>query len=359
MIDQRFFNQKPFITMKRICDLLSINLPENASASKRITDIETIEHATNSNITFFHNPKYADDLKKTKAHACVVKKEHAHLVPNPTVSLIVEEPYLAHAILLKELYSTKVNKKESFISKKASISKNATIENGCYISDFVTISDGVIIKKGTFIGSNVTILDGVEIGENSYIESNVTIGYAVIGKSAYIKTGARIGQQGFGFHVGKTGITDVLQIGRVIIGDDVQIGANCTIDRGSMNDTKIGSHSRLDNMIHIAHNVEIGEYCVIAAQTGIAGSTKIGNQCFLGGQVGIAGHLEIGDQVVIAAQSGIMKNTPSGSKIAGTPATNIINWHRQTIALKKLVEFITKIQRKGFWNKIKILLKPF
>ncbi len=359
MIDQRFFNKKPFITMKRICDVLSINLPKNASASKHITDIETLENAVNSNITFFHNPKYSEVLKTTKAYACVVKKEHSHLVPDGMISLIVEEPYLAHALLLKELYSTKTNKKESFISKKSSISKNATIEKGCYISDFVTISDGVIIKEGTFIGSNVTILDGVEIGEHSYIEPNVTIGYAVIGKSAYIKTGSRIGQQGFGFHIGKTGVTDVLQIGRVIIGDDVQIGANCTIDRGSMNDTKIGSHARLDNMIHIAHNVKIGEYCVIAAQTGIAGSTKIGNQCFLGGQVGVAGHLEIGDQVVIAAQSGIMKNTLSGSKIAGTPATNIINWHRQTIALKKLVEFITKMQRKGFWNKIKTLIKTF
>jgi len=356
MIDQRFFNKKPFITMKRICELLSIELPNNASASKRITNIETIENATSSNITFFHNSKYANEMKKTKAYACVVNKDHAHLVPSSTISLIVDEPYLAHALLLKELYSLKTDRKETFISKKAVVSKKAVIEEGCYISDFVTISDGVIIKRDTFIGSNVTILDGVEIGENSYIESNVTIGYAIVGASAYIKSGARIGQQGFGFHVGKTGITDVLQIGRVIIGEDVQIGANCTIDRGSMNDTKIGSHSRLDNMIHIAHNVEIGEYCVIAAQTGIAGSTKIGNQCFLGGQIGIAGHLEIGDNVVIAAQSGIMKNTPSGSKIAGTPATNIINWHRQTIALKKLVEFITKFQKKGFWNKIKALL---
>lgn len=356
MIDQKFFNKKPFITMKRICELLSIELPNNASAFKRITNIETLENATSSNITFFHNSKYANELKKTKAYACVVNKDHAHLVPSSTISLIVDEPYLAHALLLKELYSLKTDRKETFISKKAAVSKKAVIEEGCYISDFVTISDGVIIKRGTFIGSNVTILDGVEIGENSYIEPNVTIGYAIVGAYAYIKSGTRIGQQGFGFHVGKTGITDVLQIGRVIIGEDVQIGANCTIDRGSMNDTKIGSHSRLDNMIHIAHNVEIGEYCVIAAQTGIAGSTKIGNQCFLGGQVGIAGHLEIGNNVVIAAQSGIMKNTPSESKIAGTPATNIINWHRQTIALKKLVEFITKFQKKGFWNKIKTLL---
>lgn len=355
MIDTRFFNKKEFVTIERICELLSIDLPSGCLGSKQISDIARIDNATENDITFFHNAKYADDLAKTKAFACVVSKEHVHLISKQTIPLEVAEPYLAHAILLKEFYSTKHSVGKSFISEKASISKSATVEDGCYISDFVTIANGAIIKKGTFIDSNVTILDGVEIGENSHIESNVTVGFAIIGKSAYIKSGARIGQQGFGFHVGKTGITDVLQIGKVIIGDDVQIGSNCTIDRGSMSDTKIGSHSRLDNLVHIAHNVEIGEYCVIAAQTGIAGSTKIGNQCFLGGQVGIAGHISIGDKVTIAAQSGVMKNTESGSKIAGTPASNIINWHRQTIALKKLVEMRTQVQPKGVWNKLKLL----
>jgi UDP-3-O-[3-hydroxymyristoyl] glucosamine N-acyltransferase len=166
----------------------------------------------------------------------------------------------------------------------------------------------------------------------------VTIGFAIIGKSAYIKTGARIGQQGFGFHIGKTGLTDILQIGRVIIGDDAQIGANCTIDRGSIGDTIIGNHIRIDDMVHIAHNVEIGDYCVIAAQTGIAGSTNIGNACVFGGQVGIAGHLTIGDKVTIAAQSGIMRDIESGVKIAGSPGVNIMNWHRQNVILKRLVE---------------------
>ncbi len=355
MIDTRFFNKKEFVTIDRICELLSIDVPDEDIASKHIFDIARIDNATDSDITFFHNAKYADDLAKTSAFACVISKEHVHLISGNTIPLIVDEPYLAHAILLKEFYSTKHPTGKSFISEKSSIAKSVIIEDGCYISDFVTISDGVIIKKGTFIDSNVTILDGVEIGENSHIESNVTIGFAIIGKSAYIKSGARIGQQGFGFHVGKTGITDVLQIGKVVIGDNVQIGANCTIDRGSMNDTKIGNHARLDNLVHVAHNVEIGDYCVIAAQTGIAGSTKIGRQCFLGGQVGIAGHISIGDKVTIAAQSGVMKNTESGNKIAGTPASNIINWHRQTIALKKLVEVRSQIQPKGFWNKLKLL----
>lgn len=357
MIDTRFFNKKEYLTIAEICTLLSVPVPDGCPTDKRILNIATLDNASDSDITFFHNAKYLNDLKKTKAFACVVSPEHVGLVPSSTIALVVSEPYLAHAILLRAFYSIKGGHRGAFISTKASISTNAIVEDGCYISDYVTISDGAVIKSGTFIGSNVTILDGVEIGANSYIEPNVTIGFALIGSSAYIKAGARIGQQGFGFHVGKTGITDVMQIGRVIIGDDVQIGANCTIDRGSMNDTKIGSHSRIDNLVHIAHNVEIGDYCVIAAQTGIAGSTKVGSQCFFGGQVGVAGHISIGDKVTVAAKSGIMKNTASGSKIAGVPACHIMNWHRQTIALQRLVESRGKSVRVGFWHKLLLLLK--
>lgn len=353
MIDERFFEKKSYIPLGKICDLLSIALPANCSATKRITGIARLDNATESEITFFHNAKYAEDLAKTRAFACIIEKKNANLISNKTIALVVDEPYLAHALLLKAFYSIKGELQGSYTSPNASVSPKAKIEENCYISDNVTIADGVIIKQGTFVGSNVTILDGVEIGENSHIESNVTIGFAIIGNNAYIKTGARIGQQGFGFHVGKTGITDVMQIGKVVIGDDVQIGANCTIDRGSMNDTIIGSHSRLDNLVHIAHNVEIGEYCVIAAQTGIAGSTKIGNQCFFGGQVGIAGHLTIGNNVTIAAQSGVMRNIDSGAKVAGSPATSVLNWHKQTIALQQLIQNRAIAETKGIIRKIK------
>ena len=136
-----------------------------------------------------------------------------------------------------------------------------------------------------------------------------------------------------------------MQIGKVIIGDDVQVGANCTIDRGSMEDTIIGSHSRLDNMVHIAHNVELGEYTVIAAQTGIAGSVKVGKMCFFGGQVGIAGHLSIGNKVTVAAQSGIMRNVEDGSKIGGTPAVGIMQWHKQNVELANLVKGTAKLSK--------------
>ena len=354
MNENRFFEKKTYIEFGKICKLLNIDMPPKGSLRKGITDVARLDNASNTEITFFHNAKYAEALSKTNAYACVITKQHEHLVPEDTIALVVEEPYYAHALLLKEFYSIKYASNQGYISPRASISQTATIEEGCYISDYVTILDDVVIKKGTFIGSNVTILPGVEIGENSHIESNVTIGFAIIGRSAYIKSGARIGQQGFGFHVGKNGVTDVLQIGKVLIGDDVQIGANCTIDRGSMNDTIIGSHCRIDNLVHVAHNVEIGEYCVIAAQTGIAGSSKIGSRCFLGGQVGISGHLSIGDNVTIAAQSGVMRNIDSGKKVAGSPATDILSWHRQTITLQKLARI--KSAPQGLFAKLKHFL---
>ncbi len=357
MVDTRFYNKREYILFDEICTLLGVPLPDKCFSKREISGIARLDNATSADITFFHNAKYAAELSKTQAFACVVSKKNAHLVPEGTIPLIVPEPYLALAVLLKEFYSIKGKRGEAYLSPKANISKLAVVEDGCYISDYVTIADGVIVKKGTFIGANVTILDGVEIGENSHIEPNVTIGFAVIGKNAYIKTGARIGQQGFGFHIGKAGITDVLQVGKVIIGDDVQIGANCTIDRGSMGDTIIGSHSRIDNLVHVAHNVEIGDYCVIAAQTGIAGSTKIGNQCFLGGQVGIAGHLVIGDKVTIAAQSGAMRDIESGGKVAGSPAVNILNWHRQNVTLKKLIEHNNQTKMRGFFEKLKFIFK--
>jgi UDP-3-O-[3-hydroxymyristoyl] glucosamine N-acyltransferase len=249
------------------------------------------------------------------------------LVPDGCIPLAVSSTHLALALILRDLYSIRTD----------GIDKTL-IEDGCNISSSANIGEGCVIKKGTFIGHNTTILHCVEIGENSHIESNVTIGFSIIGNEAYIKAGARIGQQGFGFHIDGSKITDIPQVGRTLIGNNVQIGANCTIDRGSLSDTIIGDNVRIDDMVHIAHNVEIGDGCAIAAQTGIAGSTKVGRECVFGGQVGIAGHLAIGDNVVIAAQSGIIRDVKSGARVAGYPGVNIVNWHRQNVILRRLVE---------------------
>jgi UDP-3-O-[3-hydroxymyristoyl] glucosamine N-acyltransferase len=338
MVDQRFYYKKPCMPIVSICECLNIDIPATCFPMKRIENVAPLDKATSTDITFFHNAKYVDALEKTKAFACIVSQPNAHLVPQSTIPLIVDEPYLAYATVLWQFYSIKGSPENGFISRQASIAKSAIIEDGCYISDFVVIADNVVVRSGTFIGEHTVIMHGVEIGERSYIEPSVTISFAVIGKNVRIKTGARIGQQGFGFHVGKSGLTDIPHTGTVIIGDNVLIGANCTIDRGSIANTIIGDNTRIDNMVHIAHNVIIGNCCIIAAQTGIAGSTILGNFCTIGGQVGIAGHLTIGNNVTIAAQSGVMRNIPAGSKIAGSPSVDIMSWHRQTITLRDLAK---------------------
>jgi UDP-3-O-[3-hydroxymyristoyl] glucosamine N-acyltransferase len=315
-------------------------MPDQCDPDFIVQDIARLDQASDSDITFFHNTKYIDELSKTRAFACLIQSKYSSLLPRHTLPLIVDDPYLSLAILLHEFYAIKVNRDRSqtYISEKASVSKGSVIGSGCYISDFVSIGYGVIIKDGSFIGPNVSILHGVEIGKNAYVEPNVTISFAKIGDDAYIKAGARIGQQGFGFQIGKSGLVDVLQIGRVIIGNNVQIGANCTIDRGSMDDTIIGNNVRIDDMVHLAHNVSIGDYCVIAAQTGIAGSTTLGKACMLGGQVGIVGHLTIGDKVSIAAQSGVMQNVEGGQRIAGSPAMNAFAWQRMNVIVRSLAK---------------------
>ncbi len=343
MIDSRFFKNNEAISISELCERIVGTPAKKISPKKMIKGVATLAEATSDDVTFFHNVKYADHLNKTKAYACILKEEHVHLVPKGVIPIVVSEPYYALAILLRIFYNLKSVTKyddyfeETYISPSANVSPTAKIGKGCYISNGVSIYDDCVIKDRTFIGANCTIQRGVEIGENSRIESNVSICCAVIGPKVYIKSGARIGQPGFGFHIGKAGPVDILQVGKVVIGRDVQIGANCTIDRGSMEDTIIGNMVRMDDMVHIAHNVHIGDCCVIAAQCGIAGSTTLGKGCVLGGQVGISGHLTIGNKVTIAAKSGVMHNIEDGKMIGGSPATGISMWHRQTVALRKLI----------------------
>ncbi|MDR0695570.1 MAG: UDP-3-O-(3-hydroxymyristoyl)glucosamine N-acyltransferase [Holosporales bacterium] len=340
MVDSRFFSKPERQTLDQICKILGIDVPRGSDPHFEVSGFAKIDEATSTEITFMHNAKYADKLAGTKAFACLITEKYAHLLPRTTVPLIVEAPYLALAILLKRSYSIHnpqaSMRGKTFIAKSAVVAEDAIVEDGCYISDHVVIHSGAIIKSGTFVGPNTTILHGVEVGDGSHIESNVTIGFAIIGKSAYIKTGARIGQQGFGFYVGDTYMEDVMQIGRVLIGDNTQIGANCTIDRGSMGDTKIGNYVRVDNMVYLAHNVEIGDCCILAAHVCLAGSVKVGKSCMMGGQVGIAGHISIGDSVMIAAQSGVINDIESHAKVAGSPAENIMTWRKQMVALRKL-----------------------
>lgn len=282
--------------------------------NKIIKGVSTINNATEDQLTFFSNAKYREELSKTKAGACLVKIEDEAIVPGDVTKIICKDPYLTYAYILDLLVEDTITNTISptaYISQRATIGKNCSIETNAYIGDEVVIGDNVVIGHG------------------------VTLENCTIGNNCIIHPGVRIGQDGFGFTLGIDGnMKKIKQIGKVIIGSNVEIGANTTIDRGAIENTIIGDYTKIDNLVQIGHNVVIGRNCIICAQVGIAGSTKIGDYVMIGGQSGINGHISIGNKVQIAAKSGVVGDLSDGEKVGGYPAINISEWHRQTIFVK-------------------------
>jgi UDP-3-O-[3-hydroxymyristoyl] glucosamine N-acyltransferase len=216
------------------------------------------------------------------------------------------------------------------------VHESAAVGRGSQVDAGAVIGREVEIGERCHIGCNVVIGDGVQVGDDCRIGANTSISHALIGRRVGIETGVTIGSQGFGFVPGPAGLTRMLQLGRVVIEDDVQIGANCAIDRGATGDTLIGAGTVIDNLAQIAHNVRLGRHCVICAQVGIAGSSVVGDGVMLGGQVGVIDHLKVGARARIAAKSGVMRDVEPDAVLGGCPAIEIKTWHRQTIGLARL-----------------------
>jgi UDP-3-O-[3-hydroxymyristoyl] glucosamine N-acyltransferase len=336
MTHNRFFQSSGSFSLDFLCNLVGIAVPKGAEKSTLFSTTSSLEQAKPNTVSFFHNAKYLNDLKQTQAGVCLVAKEFAEHVPSHTVALISEKPYRDFAKICAAFYPR--HNTYQGIFPTAYISPTATLGENCTLAPGVVIGQDVILGHNCFVGPNTVIEQACVIGDHAVIESNVTISHTVMGNNVFIKPGAKIGQPGFGFHMDALGHFDVPQLGCVIIGNNVHIGANTTIDRGSQTDTIIGNGVRIDNLVQIAHNVEIGDNSVLVAQVGVAGSTKLGRFVIAAGQVGIAGHLTVGDGVKIAAQSGLMRNVDQGETVAGSPAVSVRDWHRQTIALQKMAK---------------------
>lgn len=330
----QFVKKNKDVSLQQILSLLNVTVNSDVRQDLMLTGIAPLKTALGQDVSFLHNAKYVNDLENTKAGVVIVHPDFKDKVPNNTLAIESPEPYRDFGKVMNLFYPKPQS--TGNISNKADIHPTAVIGCNVQIDAFSVIKAGVKIGDNTIIKSHTTLDENVEIGANSYVEENVTLSHCIIGNLANIKTGARIGQAGFGFHMDAKGHFDIQQLGCVRIGDDVQIGSNTTIDRGSQADTIIGSHVRIDNQVQIAHNVEIGEASVIVSQVGIAGSTKLGKFVVVAGQVGIAGHLKIGNFVKIAGGSGIMRDIEDGATVAGSPAVHVKDWHRQTVALKKL-----------------------
>ncbi|MBX9804778.1 MAG: UDP-3-O-(3-hydroxymyristoyl)glucosamine N-acyltransferase [Alphaproteobacteria bacterium] len=336
MADERFYQNTGPYTIQDLAALCGASLGPNVDPNQVITDVSPLHKANAGHISCLHNPKYIDQFKQTKASACLVSPEFEKYAPKGLTLLVSSQPYRAYGQVAALFYPS--IRKEGGISPQASVHSTAKIGKNCYIGPFAVIQANVIVGEGCEIGSNTVIDTGCELGKECTIAPNVTISHAILGKRVVVKPGARIGQRGFGFHMDEDGHLNIPQLGRVIIGDEVEIGSNTTIDRGAEADTIIGCGTRLDNLVQIAHNVEVGENCVMVAQSGIAGSSQLGRFVVVAGQVGIAGHLHVGDGAKIAAQSGVMRDIGKGEIVAGYPSVSVRDWHRQTIALKRLTE---------------------
>ncbi|MEX0812121.1 MAG: UDP-3-O-(3-hydroxymyristoyl)glucosamine N-acyltransferase [Chitinophagales bacterium] len=311
---------------------------------KMISQPAKIEDAGPEDISFIANPKYEKYAAQTKAGALIVGKDFNSAVSEKTSLILVDDPYQGFAFVLREFSKAADNK--SGIESPVFIHSSAKHEKVQYIGAFSYIGENVKIGKGVKIFPQCYIGDNVEIGDNTTVYAGVKLyAFAKVGNNCILHSGAVIGSDGFGFAPNeKGGFEKIPQLGNVEILDNVEIGANTTIDRATLGSTTIGKGVKLDNLVQVAHNVVIGENSAIAAQAGISGSTKIGKRCLVGGQVGFTGHIEIADDTKINAQSGVARNIKEGGKAwNGSPAIEYSKSMKALAALKSLPEMQRKL----------------
>ncbi len=328
------------IKIKEIADLVEGEIFGNHDII--ISGVAKIEEASESDITFLYHPSYEKFLSTTKASAILIKTGFNKSNKNLTY-IEVNAPDLALQKILLKFFNPKFEL--NGIDKTSSIDPTAIIEENVAIGKNVVIGKNVKVGKNTKIFHNCVIAENVEIGENSFFHSNVTVREnCKIGKRNIIHSGTVIGSDGFGYNNVQGKYLKIPQIGNVILEDDVELGANVTIDRAALGSTIIKQGTKIDNLVQIAHNVSVGENTVISAQTGISGSTRVGDRCILAGQVGVAGHLNIADGSIIAAQSGISKSITKPGMYFGYPAKEAGLARRLEAHIRNLPDYAKRIK---------------
>lgn len=333
---------------QQIADFLKGEVEGDATV--KVSQFSKIEEGKPGSLSFLSNPKYEHHLYDTKASVVLVNKTFKPEQPVPATLIKVEDAYQSLATLLTLVERSKPKKQG--LDPRAFLSDTSTIGEGCYIGPGAYIGEGVILGKNVMISPNVVIGDGVKIGDDTSIHANATIyEQCEIGCRCILHAGVVIGSDGFGFAPDAEGhYHKIPQIGNVVVEDDVEIGANTTIDRATMGSTHIRRGVKLDNLVQVAHNVEIGEDTVIASQTGVAGSTKLGRSCVVGGQVGFAGHLKIADGSQFGAKSGVAKSIQiPGKPWQGYPIQSVLDFQKSSIVfrdLPRMSRVVSKIEKK-------------
>jgi UDP-3-O-[3-hydroxymyristoyl] glucosamine N-acyltransferase len=340
MAEPIFFPRAAPLSLAEIAQLAGVALPDGADGDTPIVDAAPLETAGPGELAYMDNAKYAEAIAATRAGACFVSKRFAARIPAGTVALVTPQPYDAFAKVLARLYPGAMRPGSSFaasgVSPGSSVHPTARLEHNVAVDPGAVIGPHVEIGSGSVIGAQTVIGPHVRIGRDCSIGPGVCVLNAFVGNRVILHGGVRIGQDGFGFAMGPQGHRKVPQIGRVIIQDDVEIGANTTVDRGASRDTVIGEGTKIDNLVQIGHNVVIGRHCVIIAQVGISGSTTIEDYVLLGGQVGVVGHVTIGKGAQIAGSSNVNSHVPPGARWGGTPAKPVRDWFREMTLVKNL-----------------------
>ncbi|MBW4023589.1 MAG: UDP-3-O-(3-hydroxymyristoyl)glucosamine N-acyltransferase [Proteobacteria bacterium] len=335
--DPRFFRRAGPFPLSRIVECIGVAADARSGGEQLFVGIAPLQTAGPSEISFLTNGKYRDILTGSRAGAVLLDPSLAHLVPSGSIPLVSKQPVIAWARVASLFHPPPPV--QPGVHPTAVVDPSARIAPDTEIGPFVVIGARVEIGPRCRIGPLVSIGDGVVIGADARIGSHVSISHSLIGERVTIFPGARLGQDGFGFDPTPTaqGFTTVPQLGRVLIGDDVEIGSNSMIDRGSAQDTIIGAGSRLDNSVQIAHNVQLGRCCVIVAQAGISGSTTLGDYVTVAGQAGMAGHLHIGQGARIGAQAGVMADVEPHASVVGSPAEPVREFFRQVAFLRRMM----------------------
>jgi UDP-3-O-[3-hydroxymyristoyl] glucosamine N-acyltransferase len=336
MADPRFFSREGPFTLGTLAELSGSRLLRPDEDERLFYDVSPLETAGPADVSFLENRKYIEAFSQSAAGAVVADEWAAERAPRTMTLMVSNAPYKAYALVARAFYPER-----AIIPRQAPsalIDPTAVIPDDCEIGPNVVIEQRVRLGQRCQIGANTVIEAGVEIGDECRIGANVTLSHCLIGSRVVLHPGVRIGQAGFGFAPDATGPIKVPQLGRVVIGDDVDIGANTTIDRGSGRDTIIGSGSMIDNLVQIGHNVVLGRCCILAGQVGISGSTTLDDFVMIGGQGGLAGHLHIGSGARIAAKSGLMRDVAAGQTVCGSPAVPLHEFMRQTAVLQRLAK---------------------
>jgi UDP-3-O-[3-hydroxymyristoyl] glucosamine N-acyltransferase len=340
MPEPRFFPRSKSLALGEVVTLVGAETPRPLDPARPIFGVAALDRARPDDVTFFDNPKYRPALEGSRAAACFVRAKLAGQVPGHLAPLVVADPHRALATLSRALFPEALKPGSAFgavgVAPGAMVHPSARLEPGVTVDPGAVIGADVEIGSGTCIAANAVIGQGVRIGRDCAIGPGASVLYALIGNRVIVHGGVRIGQDGFGYVMGPRGHLKIPQLGRVIIQDDVEIGANSTVDRGAGGDTVIGEGTKIDNLVQIAHNVTIGRNCVIVAQVGISGSATLGDFVVLGGKAGVIGHVAIGDGAQIAATSSVKDDVPPGARWGGAPAKPVRLWFREMTMVAKL-----------------------